>query len=672
MVSKSEMIDTKLQQLERRRHLLEQKTSLHMATIAEFEEIRRESQLRLVKALQAQNEAAKKRNKEFLEEVLVDKDNCKPQVTLHSSSRLLDEKARFSRYIESSYSALQRNKNRLMEEQIAEIKMEKLAAAQRREKLRIQMLRENATKYELEKQRRELMMTYALEQREILEANAQAVLLSEEGKIVDQSILNSVQNYSEDLKSIVADKLVHAGETSDRLYKFPQRSLSINGGFLGGYNSATFENHQAIYQQQQQQQQQGQKMFNDEHFSGTRPSSVEEARQQYGGVSASVTKFPMARDMDASVMRSPRELMSNNNLTASTTGATATAASTNFSFNISPSHTQATRSPRVNDHLDTASKPLTDRDEFESQLSYSRISDSIHDTATRPSTEFSHRLDSAAGYGTTTISSDPFALPEPAATALPGNTTESLHLASTLSNHSHRSSEHTVLPTDTTAGTSVRLKPDNPSIHLSKEDGKDDNSTTTKLTENISEEKKEMEPLAGDLDEFGESLESSTAPSVVPELSLAVTLQILKNLLPIAENSVLFASVQDVYKPSTVHAMPPNEHSVSVRLIEQVIADVASNAGQSSGGPAGDKKGVTAGYSNSAIGYAIQLIIQSKAAALIPIGAFAGVVTIDKLKKEYKKTIPGGTQLQELWDLLSSHMQTLMESNSAHLDYISK
>jgi len=41
---------------------------------------------------------------------------------------------------------VQRNKNRIMEERIAEIRMEKLAAAQRREKLRIQMLRENATK----------------------------------------------------------------------------------------------------------------------------------------------------------------------------------------------------------------------------------------------------------------------------------------------------------------------------------------------------------------------------------------------------------------------------------------------------------------------------------------------------------------------------------------------
>ena len=54
-----------------------------MATIAEFEEIRKESRLRLVKALKEQNEAAKKRNKEFLEEVLVDRDICKPQVNVH-------------------------------------------------------------------------------------------------------------------------------------------------------------------------------------------------------------------------------------------------------------------------------------------------------------------------------------------------------------------------------------------------------------------------------------------------------------------------------------------------------------------------------------------------------------------------------------------------------------
>lgn len=126
------------------------------------------------------------------------------------------------------------------------------------------------------------------------------------------------------------------------------------------------------------------------------------------------------------------------------------------------------------------------------------------------------------------------------------------------------------------------------------------------------------------LDEFEESLESSTTtPAVVPELSLAVTLQILKILLPIAENSVLFASVTDVYKPAavtgeSVHSIPLSELSVSVRLIEQVVAEVESHVGQSSSDPADNKKSVTAGYSNSSIGFAIRLIIQSKAAALIP------------------------------------------------------
>lgn len=281
-------------------------------------------------------------------------------------------------------------------------------------------------RYELEKQRRELMMTYALEQREILEANAQAVLLSEEGRIVDQSILNSVQNYSEDLKTIVADKLVHAGETSERIYKFPQRNLSIHGGFLGGYSSATFEN-QAIYpQQQQQQQMQEQKMFNDGSSSGNKPLSAEVASNQFG----SATKFPMAQYMGSTIMRSPREWMSNNSATTATAAA---AASTNFSFNISPLNAQETRSPRANDRQDTASKPPIDRDEFESQLSYSRISDSIqNDTANRPSAaEFSHRLNTA-------VSSDPFVLPEPISTSLPRSLTESSHVASTLSNHSHR------------------------------------------------------------------------------------------------------------------------------------------------------------------------------------------------------------------------------------------
>ena len=147
------------------RHLFEKKATLRLATLAEFEEIRKESQQRLSKALKEQNEAAKKRNKELLEEILIEREVCHPKVTsdckfailktlsvlslnetLKASTRLQDEKARFSKYMEATNTAMQRNRNRILEEKIAEIKAEKIAADQRREKLRIQMLRENATK----------------------------------------------------------------------------------------------------------------------------------------------------------------------------------------------------------------------------------------------------------------------------------------------------------------------------------------------------------------------------------------------------------------------------------------------------------------------------------------------------------------------------------------------
>jgi hypothetical protein len=52
--------------------------------MAEFEEVRRRSQERLTKALIAQKEAAKVRNKALLEEILMDKDVCHPARRIES------------------------------------------------------------------------------------------------------------------------------------------------------------------------------------------------------------------------------------------------------------------------------------------------------------------------------------------------------------------------------------------------------------------------------------------------------------------------------------------------------------------------------------------------------------------------------------------------------------
>ena len=181
-------------------------------------------------------------------------------------------------------------------------------------------------------------------------------------------------------------------------------------------------------------------------------------------------------------------------------------------------------------------------------------------------------------------------------------------------------SEHSILPSDATAATSaVKLKSGDPSATLSKEDGKGGHSPRN-VPEIVSDEiQKETEkPSVEDRDEFEEAVESSTASVVVPELSVAMTIRILKSLLPIVENNALFASVKDVYAPAAVNTNTNTlELSAAVKLIEQVMVEVDRSSGESSDG-SDEKKSAAAGHSNSSIGYAVRLIVQSKAAALIP------------------------------------------------------
>ena len=62
-------------------------------------------------------------------------------------NRLEAEKLRYSKYVEASESASQHSRNHQLEEKINEVKMETYASAQRRERLRIQLLQENNAKY---------------------------------------------------------------------------------------------------------------------------------------------------------------------------------------------------------------------------------------------------------------------------------------------------------------------------------------------------------------------------------------------------------------------------------------------------------------------------------------------------------------------------------------------
>jgi hypothetical protein len=49
--------------------------------------------------------------------------------------------------------------------------------------------------------------------------------------------------------------------------------------------------------------------------------------------------------------------------------------------------------------------------------------------------------------------------------------------------------------------------------------------------------------------------------------------------------------------------------------------------------------------------------------------AFTGVMTMDKLKKEYKRASPAGTL--QLWERLVSHLQKLVEYSEGSLTFLS-
>ena len=49
--------------------------------------------------------------------------------------------------------------------------------------------------------------------------------------------------------------------------------------------------------------------------------------------------------------------------------------------------------------------------------------------------------------------------------------------------------------------------------------------------------------------------------------------------------------------------------------------------------------------------------------------AFSGVVTLDKLRKEYKRVGPPG--VQQLWDALAAHLQAQVAANSTNLSFLS-
>lgn len=208
-------LEERLNEIRNRRGLLESAFAEKQALLNQLDSARGDSMKRLVASIEEQNQKARERNYKFLEDILVASHQPSSSFSSFSTEnnnseckkRLLDAKKNFVRMMENALPSLHRSESIRLEEKMRSLQMEKMQSLQRREKLRHELANEEKVKMELEHQRRELVQSLALEQRDLMEAEASSAYLLAEGKLVDEHIKENVNTYGQQLEYILQDRL---------------------------------------------------------------------------------------------------------------------------------------------------------------------------------------------------------------------------------------------------------------------------------------------------------------------------------------------------------------------------------------------------------------------------------------------------------------------------------
>lgn len=202
---KIESLDSRLDELTRRRKLLEQRSEMRRRTMEEFEILRKQSQQRLAKSLEQQNEEARKRNS-----TLISKYNESSRISqeqIRMKKLLQKEKEKYLKHVETMQPLWHRCQAIKLEEKIMQLKDEKLQSIKRKEKLKMELLREEKMRFGLEQQRRELLIQLAVEQKELMEIKANSIYHTEEGKHIENIILSKMERVNEELKMLISNNL---------------------------------------------------------------------------------------------------------------------------------------------------------------------------------------------------------------------------------------------------------------------------------------------------------------------------------------------------------------------------------------------------------------------------------------------------------------------------------
>ncbi len=204
-------IEERLRSIQKQRSVVDERIIHRVQNMEMMNQIQRDSAVRLFSALSAQNEDAKLRNIKLLEDL----DQVSVNASVNnkklskSNSRLTDLKFAYAKQMESNIPVQRRAQNFKLEEKVKQLKLEKIQSVNRREKLKQELVNEAKVREELERQRRELLLSLALEHGDVMESRANSAVLAEEARLVDQAILHKVETASHDLRLFVEESIHH-------------------------------------------------------------------------------------------------------------------------------------------------------------------------------------------------------------------------------------------------------------------------------------------------------------------------------------------------------------------------------------------------------------------------------------------------------------------------------
>lgn len=184
-----------LRSLNQRRQILEKKTARRLATMDEFRIVKEESLVRLQNSITLQNIAAKERNNKLMADInilsisAVNNSTNKARSLFgvdHSTNstikdKLAEAKKSYHQKIEVMLPLYKQMTTKAHESELQRMKNEKKIVEERRLKLQVELQKEEIIKGYLEQERRGLALSLALEQKDLLHAQAASILRQQEG-----------------------------------------------------------------------------------------------------------------------------------------------------------------------------------------------------------------------------------------------------------------------------------------------------------------------------------------------------------------------------------------------------------------------------------------------------------------------------------------------------------